>query len=195
MWRGGRNTSLGSENELGEKYQWLDSWMATKPWDSRGRTSTDQSDYVKTVEIYDSLQPYSYLAPNYRMSSAQHQQRPSYPLHRPGAAHQMYSPVTPSPSKQDLKSTLQVLIVQDKKKAITWLKLQAQGQITIISLRAQHLQGVQCLITWPQLSLPSQGSGIRAHQDRGSQRQRGKAREQKSAYRTLSLSLTPSITI
>ncbi|XP_022860880.1 protein IQ-DOMAIN 1-like isoform X1 [Olea europaea var. sylvestris] len=99
MWRGGRNTSLCSENELGEKYQWLDSWMATKPWDGRGRTSTDQSDYVKTVEIYDTLQPYSYLAPNYRMSSAQHQQRPSYPLHRPGAAHQMYSPVTPSPSK------------------------------------------------------------------------------------------------
>ncbi|CAI9785926.1 unnamed protein product [Fraxinus pennsylvanica] len=102
MWKGGRNTSLGSENELGEKYQWLNRWMATKPWDSRGRASTDQRDYVKTVEIDDTPQPYSYLAPNFRMSSAQHQRRPSSPLHRAGAAHQsqpLYSPVTPSPSK------------------------------------------------------------------------------------------------
>lgn len=88
--------------------------MAPKPWDSRGRASTDHRDPIKTVEI-DTSQPYSSLAPNFRRSSSsqyhQHQQqrpsspkqRPSSPLHR-DRAHQSQpfhhqSPVTPSPSK------------------------------------------------------------------------------------------------
>ncbi|KAK3038771.1 hypothetical protein RJ639_027358 [Escallonia herrerae] len=108
MWRSDRNASLGSENELREKHQWLDRWMGAKPWDGRGRASTDQREAVKTVEI-DTSQPYSYLAPNFRRSNQhqyhQHHQRPNAnpapsPLHR---AHQNLphhpSPVTPSPSK------------------------------------------------------------------------------------------------
>ena len=78
--------------------------MATKPWDSRGRASTDQRDPIKTVEM-DTSQPYSYLAPTFRRPNQnqhhQHQQqRPSSPLHR---FHQNlqphHSPATPSPSK------------------------------------------------------------------------------------------------
>lgn len=80
--------------------------MAAKPWESRGRASTDQRDPIKTVEM-DTSQPYSYLAPNFRRSNPNHhqylQQRPSSPLHR---AHQNqhlqpnhHSPVTPSPCK------------------------------------------------------------------------------------------------
>lgn len=78
--------------------------MATKPWDSRGRASTDQRDPIKTVEM-DTSQPYSYLAPTFRRPNQnqhhQHQQqRPSSPLHR---SHQNlpphHSPATPSPSK------------------------------------------------------------------------------------------------
>lgn len=98
---------MGGEDELEEKPKWLDRWMATKPQDSsRGRSSTDQRDTIKTVEI-DTSQPYSYLASNYRRSNQnQQQQRPNShtmasPLHRSNhnnvPCHQ--SPVTPSPSK------------------------------------------------------------------------------------------------
>ncbi|KAL3832810.1 hypothetical protein ACJIZ3_007546 [Penstemon smallii] len=108
MSRAGRNSSLGSENEIGEKHQWLDGWMATKPWDNRGRASTDdRGESYKTVEMdMSSSQPYSYLAapPNSRKSSQQlsHQQqnRPSSPLHRANQNQEhYYSPVPPSPSK------------------------------------------------------------------------------------------------
>ncbi|KAK4488716.1 hypothetical protein RD792_004495 [Penstemon davidsonii] len=108
MSRNGRNSSLGSEKEIGEKHQWLDGWMATKPWDNRGRASTDdQGESYKTVEMdMSSSQPYSYLAapPNLRKSSQQlsHQQqnRPSSPLHRENQNQgHYYSPVPPSPSK------------------------------------------------------------------------------------------------
>lgn len=109
IWRTGRSPSMGNEDELEEKPKWLDRWMATKPWESRGRASTDQRDPIKTVEI-DTSQPYSYLAPNFRRSNQnQYQpnqfQRPNShsvasPLHR---AHQNVShhqsPITPSPSK------------------------------------------------------------------------------------------------
>ncbi|XAR62918.1 hypothetical protein NMG60_11022657 [Bertholletia excelsa] len=104
MWRSRRNQSFGNEDELGsgERPQWLERWMAAKPWESRGRTSTDQREAIKNVEI-DS----SYLAANFRKSNQSqyphHHQRSnslSYPspLHR---AHQNLhrSPVTPSPSK------------------------------------------------------------------------------------------------
>ncbi|KAH0980057.1 hypothetical protein GBA52_007234 [Prunus armeniaca] len=114
IWRNGRSPSIGNEDELEERPKWLDRWMAPKPWDSRGRASTDHRDPIKTVEI-DTSQPYSSLAPNFRRSSSsqynQHQQqrpsspkqRPSSPLHR-DRAHQSQpfhhqSPVTPSPSK------------------------------------------------------------------------------------------------
>ncbi|KAA8516221.1 hypothetical protein F0562_019400 [Nyssa sinensis] len=102
MWRAGRNQSLGNEDELVEKHQWLDRWMAAKPWESRRRASTDQRDPIKTVEM-DTSQPYSYLAPNFRRSNQkQYQQRPnsqsvSSPLHQNISIH--HSPVTPSPSK------------------------------------------------------------------------------------------------
>ncbi|KAJ0693216.1 putative IQ motif, EF-hand binding protein [Helianthus annuus] len=106
--RNGRNPSMESDNELGlgDRHQWLDRWMGSKPWETRpmARASTDQRDGIKTVEV-DTSQPYSNLPPNhYRRSSYQynlhnhhhhHHQNPrnssASPLHR--------APVTPSPSK------------------------------------------------------------------------------------------------
>ncbi|KAK4364189.1 hypothetical protein RND71_015547 [Anisodus tanguticus] len=101
--RTGRNSSIGSDADFGEKHQWMDRWTAAKPWDGRGRASTDQSTYpvVKTVEM-DTSQPYSYLAPNSRRShERQHQQhqRSSSPLHRTHQNQSFQFPVTPSPSK------------------------------------------------------------------------------------------------
>lgn len=104
MWRNGRSSSIGDEVELEDRPKWLDKWMATKPWESKARASTDQRDPIKTVEI-DTSQPYSYLASNYRRANQnqyhqQYHQRPASPHHR---AHQNtslnHSPVTPSPSK------------------------------------------------------------------------------------------------
>lgn len=112
IWRSGRSPSIGNEEELQEKPQWLDRWIAAKPWDSsRARASTDRRDPIKTVEI-DTSQPYSYLAPNIRRTNQNqyhlpHHQRPNShpvasPLHR-AQAHQTaplhHSPITPSPSK------------------------------------------------------------------------------------------------
>ncbi|XP_042517817.1 protein IQ-DOMAIN 17-like [Macadamia integrifolia] len=99
IWRSGRNSSIGEEEELEDRPKWLDRWMATKQWENRGRASTDQREPIKTVEIDTSL-PYSYSAPKNRRSQPQ---PGTYglasPLHR---AHQQYlsvhrSPVTPSP--------------------------------------------------------------------------------------------------
>lgn len=103
MRRSGRNSSMGSEAEIGETNQWRDRMMNGKHWDSRGRSSTDQRDPIKTVEI-DTSQPYSYLASNYsRGNQHQHyhqqQQRPSSPLHRAQINLQHQSPITPSPSR------------------------------------------------------------------------------------------------
>ncbi|KAK9207165.1 hypothetical protein WN943_017450 [Citrus x changshan-huyou] len=110
MWRNGRSSSMGDADELEDRPKLLDRWMATKPWESKGRASTDNRDHIKTVEI-DTSQPYSYLAPNLRRINHQNQyhqhqqqhgqyQRPASPSHR---AHQNpslhHSPVTPSPSK------------------------------------------------------------------------------------------------
>ncbi|KAF5733270.1 hypothetical protein HS088_TW17G00812 [Tripterygium wilfordii] len=99
LWRTGRSPSIGNEQELQESTQWLNRWMPTKPWESRGRASTDQRDPIKTVEI-DASQPYSYFAPKIeRISPNQsHQnQRPNShsPLHRVP----QNAPITPSPSK------------------------------------------------------------------------------------------------
>lgn len=97
--RTGRNSSIGSDVDFGEKHQWMDQWTAAKPWDSsRGRASTDP---VKTVEM-DTSQPYSYLPPHLRRSDErQHQQhqRPSSPLHKTHQNLSFQFPVTPSPSK------------------------------------------------------------------------------------------------
>ncbi|KVH84538.1 protein of unknown function DUF4005 [Cynara cardunculus var. scolymus] len=111
MRRNGRNPSMGSDNELlgvgnGERHQWLDRWMGSKPWESRpmARASTDHRDAaVKTVEV-DTSQPYSTtsLPPNHiRRSSYQYQRNSSAsPLHRP---QHHYSPVTPSSSSKTTK--------------------------------------------------------------------------------------------
>ncbi|XP_027335903.1 protein IQ-DOMAIN 1 isoform X2 [Abrus precatorius] len=108
IWRNGRTSSIGNEDELEDRPKWLDRWMATKPWESRGRASTDQRDPIKTVEI-DTSQPYSYLGTNYRRSHPNYQYNPPHqpqrhsiasPLHRThqnGSIHQ--SPATPSPAK------------------------------------------------------------------------------------------------
>ncbi|KAK7349383.1 hypothetical protein VNO77_06710 [Canavalia gladiata] len=104
IWRNGRTSSIGNEDELEERPKWLDRWMATKPWENRGRASTDQRDPIKTVEI-DTSQPYSYLGTNYRRSHPNYQYNPHHqpqrhsiasPLHR---THQNGSPATPSPAK------------------------------------------------------------------------------------------------
>lgn len=84
--------------------------MATKPWENRGRASTDQRDpIIKTVEI-DTSQPYSYLGTNYRRSHPNYQYNPHHqpqrhsiasPLHRThqnGSIHHQ-SLTTPSPAK------------------------------------------------------------------------------------------------
>ncbi|KAL0388952.1 UNVERIFIED_CONTAM: protein IQ-DOMAIN 14 [Sesamum radiatum] len=94
-WRAGRTSSLGSENELGEKkHQLPDRWMAAKPWDNRGRA--DKRDPIKTFKMYASPQPHSYLAPNFQSC---HQQRPGSPLPRVSQNQPLGSLVTPSPSK------------------------------------------------------------------------------------------------
>lgn len=104
IWRTGRSPSVGNEEELEERPKWLDRWMATKPWDKRGRASTDQRDPIKTVEM-DTSQPYSYLPHSFRRQHPnqyhQHQQqRPSSPLHRSHLnLHPHHSLVTPSPAK------------------------------------------------------------------------------------------------
>ncbi|GMI66734.1 IQ-domain 17 [Hibiscus trionum] len=102
MRRARRSPSIGDEDELSSRR------APTKPWDNRGRASTDQRVSDKTVQI-DTPQPYSYLAPNYRRTnsiqyhqheSQHHNQRPSSPLHR--AQHNApihHTPITPSPSK------------------------------------------------------------------------------------------------
>ncbi|KAE8693673.1 putative NAC domain-containing protein [Hibiscus syriacus] len=97
-----RSPSIGDEDELEGGPKWLNHRVPAKPWDNRGRASTDQRVSVKTVEM-DSSQPYSYLAPNYRRTNSNqyhqheaqyHNQRPSSPMHRT-----QNSPMTPSPSK------------------------------------------------------------------------------------------------
>ncbi|KAK9064388.1 hypothetical protein SSX86_015770 [Deinandra increscens subsp. villosa] len=109
--RNRRNPSMGSENELGlgDRHQWLDRWMGSKPWETRpmARASTDQRDGVKTVEV-DTSQPYSNLPPNHlRRSSYQynlhhqnHQNHQHHQNQRNSSASPLHrTPITPSPSK------------------------------------------------------------------------------------------------
>ncbi|KAI4328974.1 hypothetical protein L6164_021284 [Bauhinia variegata] len=115
-WRRGRSPSIGNDEELQERPKWLDRWMPAKPWETRGRASTDQRESIKTVEM-DTSQPYSYLGSNYRRSHPnyqynphqyQHQAQPqrhsvASPLHRThqngGSLHQSPATATPSPAK------------------------------------------------------------------------------------------------
>lgn len=96
---------MGSGDELEERPKWLDQWNSRKPWENRGRASTDQRDPIKTVEI-DTFQPYSHASINFRRTATQNQQRSnphsgSSPLHRTQQSMPCFhpSPATPSPSK------------------------------------------------------------------------------------------------
>ncbi|KAM7261216.1 hypothetical protein ACFE04_026691 [Oxalis oulophora] len=97
IWRSSRSSSIGNKDEMEERQKFVDRPMAAKPWETRGRASTDQRDLIKTVEI-DTSQPYSYLAANYRKTN----QNQTPPYQRPSSPHrapQNISPATPSPSK------------------------------------------------------------------------------------------------
>ncbi|XP_071716532.1 protein IQ-DOMAIN 17 [Rutidosis leptorrhynchoides] len=101
--RHGRNPSMGSDNELnvGDRHQWLDRWMGSKPWETRpmARASTDQRDHIKTVEV-DTSQPYTNLPPNHlRRSSYQYNNYHHQNTRNSSASPLHRAPVTPSPSK------------------------------------------------------------------------------------------------
>ncbi|KAA8540089.1 hypothetical protein F0562_026781 [Nyssa sinensis] len=109
MWRSSRD-SCRCNQESEEKPIWLDQWTTSKQWETTGRTSCDQRDPIKTVEI-DTSQPYSYLAPNFQRSQNQHyyhhhhhQQKcsshsVSSPIYRTRQKFSIQLPNTPSPSK------------------------------------------------------------------------------------------------
>lgn len=100
MRRGRKQSWASNEDGMEEKApKLLDSWVNThssKPWEGRGRSSTDQRDPIKTVDI-DSSQPFSYLGsapnltPNLRWSLHQQQQQQLQP-------HRQYQRTTSSNS-------------------------------------------------------------------------------------------------
>ncbi|OIW04569.1 hypothetical protein TanjilG_20925 [Lupinus angustifolius] len=107
--RNGWTPTIGNEDDMEERPKWLDPWMSTKPWEGRGRASTDQRDPIKTVEI-DTAQPYSYLGgANYRRSHPNYQYNPNHQQQRHSIASPMHrthqngsmqqSPASPSPAK------------------------------------------------------------------------------------------------
>ncbi|XP_068651291.1 protein IQ-DOMAIN 17-like [Aristolochia californica] len=97
IWRSGRNPSSVEDEEMEEKPKWLDRWMATRPYEFRGRASTDQRDHIKTVEI-DTARPFSYSGRNAHLNPNSY--GASSPLHRiHHSASFNQSPVTPSPAK------------------------------------------------------------------------------------------------
>ncbi|KAF3789395.1 IQ-DOMAIN 14 protein [Nymphaea thermarum] len=81
---------------------WLDRWMATRPWESRSRASVDSRDFIKTVE-FDTTRPYSSSLNDSWQRSRRHANGGvghSSPLnHRniPSSLH--LSPSRPSPAK------------------------------------------------------------------------------------------------
>ncbi|KAL0296420.1 UNVERIFIED_CONTAM: protein IQ-DOMAIN 14 [Sesamum radiatum] len=90
----------GEENEVENRTNWLDRWMATKQWENSSRASTDyRRDSIKTVEV-DSLRTSSYSATNGRKSRCQspiHRQAAASPHHRSfHNAAAVQSPATPS---------------------------------------------------------------------------------------------------
>ncbi|PSS32962.1 Protein IQ-DOMAIN like [Actinidia chinensis var. chinensis] len=103
MWRSDQNLIRGSQ-ELEEKPRLSDHWMRMKRWEETGRTSYDQRETVKTVEV-DISRPYSYTAPNFQRLEKQnyrYQQEPCpqfvpSPLRR--TRENLFSCTTLSPSK------------------------------------------------------------------------------------------------
>lgn len=98
IWRSGRmrNQSTGDhEKEIEERTRWLDRWMATKPWVSYTRASTDKRDQIKEIDV---AKPCPYTTRNSRKLTQspeiRHQQSVPSPLH-----HNQSSPATPSPFK------------------------------------------------------------------------------------------------
>ncbi|KAL0446547.1 UNVERIFIED_CONTAM: protein IQ-DOMAIN 1 [Sesamum latifolium] len=90
----------GEENEVENRANWLDRWMATKQWENSSRASADyRRDSIKTVEV-DSLRTSSYSATNGRKSRCQspiHRQAAASPHHRSfHNAAAIQSPATPS---------------------------------------------------------------------------------------------------
>ncbi|KAK4400247.1 protein IQ-DOMAIN 1 [Sesamum angolense] len=90
----------GEENEVENRTNWLDRWMAAKQWENSSRASTDyRRDSIKTVEV-DSLRTSSYSATNGRKSRCQspiHRQAAASPHHRSfHNAAAVQSPATPS---------------------------------------------------------------------------------------------------
>ncbi|XP_042519525.1 protein IQ-DOMAIN 17-like [Macadamia integrifolia] len=101
IWRSGKNSSNDDEEELEDGPKWTGRWMPTKPWESRGRSSTDQKEHIKTVKI-DTSRPYSYPTPTNRRSLQQPGTHGlASPLHRAYQQHLSVhqSLVTPSPCK------------------------------------------------------------------------------------------------
>ncbi|KAH7840104.1 hypothetical protein Vadar_012693 [Vaccinium darrowii] len=101
IWDSGRNPSIGDENELDERTNWLDRWMATRQWETN-RCSTDIRENTKTLEI-DTSRPYCYSTPCISTSQSQNQNQKQLgarsvasPRHR---ASYPQPPATPSPSK------------------------------------------------------------------------------------------------
>ncbi|XP_050228742.1 protein IQ-DOMAIN 17-like [Mercurialis annua] len=88
IWKSRRNPSAGDEKEMEERGRWLDRWMATKQWESRG--STDRRETIKTVEI-DTSRPQAYST---RPLSQSYQQKQSFSYF-----YHHQSPITPSPCK------------------------------------------------------------------------------------------------
>ncbi|XP_068635143.1 protein IQ-DOMAIN 17-like isoform X2 [Aristolochia californica] len=97
IWRSGRNPSSVEEEEMEEKPKWLDRWMATRPYEFRGRASTDQRDHIKTVEV-DTAHPFSYSRRStHHYPNSYGASSPLHRIHQSASFHQ--SPVTPSPAK------------------------------------------------------------------------------------------------
>ncbi|XWS61515.1 hypothetical protein CRYUN_Cryun07bG0131700 [Craigia yunnanensis] len=108
--RSRRNPSAGDEKELEERIKWLDKWMATKQCESNSRSSTDNRDSIRTVEI-DTSKPQSYSSPTIRKSQNQNhkqfstshpvasrlqRERHNFPINRFPATH---SPCKTKPLK------------------------------------------------------------------------------------------------
>ncbi|KAH6830822.1 hypothetical protein C2S53_004079 [Perilla frutescens var. hirtella] len=87
----------GDQNELENRVNWLDKWMATKQWETT-TSSSRRSDSIKTVEI-DSLKTTTTTA----AAATGRKSRCQSPIHRHSIAsphhhRSFHSPATPTPS-------------------------------------------------------------------------------------------------
>ncbi|ERN08251.1 hypothetical protein AMTR_s00018p00247260 [Amborella trichopoda] len=107
LWRSGRNPCPiveGEEDMSNWSSNWLERWMALRPWESRSRASTDHRDPIKTVEVDMQRSRSSATHEIYQSRKDQHPTSScgvSSPLHRTHIHHSSLnqSPVTPSSSK------------------------------------------------------------------------------------------------